>query len=325
MDDNRPVAVALMGPTASGKTGLATELIQRFPMQVVSADAAQVYRGMNIGTAKPTAEELAHTPHRLIDIRDPRETYSAADFRDDALREMDEITAAGDVPLVTGGSHFYFDVLRNGLPDLPAADDDTRARISEEAHERGWRALHADLAEVDPVSASRIDQADAQRIQRALEVYRLTGSTITALSSKPIAPTPYRIVGLAIAPSNRGVLHQRIAQRFTQMLSDGLVEEVRGLIDSGALDNTMPAWRTVGYRQVAEYLVDGGEESQMIERGVAATRQLAKRQLTWLRHQTGTVWCDSLHPTLTDGVTDYLANKIRHLPPPNTPSSGDER
>ncbi len=313
MDDARPVAVALMGPTASGKTGLAIELTQRFPMQVVSADAAQVYRGMNIGTAKPTAQELALTPHRLIDIRAPRDTYSAAEFRHDALAQMDEITAEGDIPLVTGGSHFYFDVLRRGLPELPGADDDVRAQISAEARDRGWTALHADLAQVDPDSADRIDAGDAQRIQRALEVYRLTGSTITTLSSRPVPPSPYRIVALAIAPSNRGVLHQRIAQRYEQMLRDGLVDEVRGLIQSGELDATMPAWRTVGYRQVAEHLIDGTDESQMVERAVAATRQLAKRQLTWLRHQTGTVWCDSLHPALTDGVIDYLANKIRHL------------
>jgi len=311
VNDNRPIAVALMGPTASGKTALAVELVKRFPMQVVSADAAQVYRGMNIGTAKPTAEELAITPHRLIDIRDPADTYSAADFRADALKEMQEITDAGDVPLVTGGSMFYFDVLRKGLPEMPGADEAVRQSIDDEAKEKGWAKLHADLALIDPTSAERIEPGDAQRIQRALEVYRLSGRTVTELSSMPARPSPYRVVALAIAPSNRGVLHDRIATRFTQMLDQGLVEEVRELIDSGRLEASMPAWRTVGYRQVADHVLGTISEQQMIEQSVAATRQLAKRQLTWLRHQTGTVWCDSLDGALMEGACAYLTSKFR--------------
>jgi len=313
VDDKRPIAVALMGPTASGKTALAVELVQQFPMQVVSADAAQVYRGMNIGTAKPTAEELVATPHRLIDIREPADTYSAADFREDALREMQEITAVGDVPLVTGGSMFYFDVLRKGLPDMPGADESVRQSIDAQAQEKGWSSLHAELASIDPQSAQRIGPGDAQRIQRALEVYRLSGRTVTELSSMPAKPAPYRVVSLAIAPSNRGVLHDRIAARFSQMLDEGLVSEVRELMDSGRLDSSMPAWRTVGYRQVAEHVLGNIGEQQMIEQSVAATRQLAKRQLTWLRHQTGTVWCDSLGSSLIDGASAYLTSKFRFL------------
>ncbi|HEY8553576.1 MAG TPA: tRNA (adenosine(37)-N6)-dimethylallyltransferase MiaA [Burkholderiales bacterium] len=279
-----PLAICLMGPTASGKTALALELHERFPVEIVSVDSSQVYRGMDIGTAKPTAAEQARAPHRLIDIRDPAETYSAAEFRSDALREMRAITAAGRIPLLVGGTMFYFRALEFGLSDLPSADPAVRAMLLEEARRFGWPALHARLAAVDPESARRIDPHDAQRIQRALEIHAVTGQapSVVARAASP-KPAGYRFFKIALWPEDRAALHARIAERFRRMLEHGLIEEVERLYQRGDLDPRLPALRTVGYRQVWSYLTNRVNYNEMVEQSIAATRQLAKRQLTWLR------------------------------------------
>jgi tRNA dimethylallyltransferase len=281
-------AIFLMGPTASGKTALALALHDRLPVEVISVDAAQVYRGMDIGTAKPTAEEQARAPHRLIDIRDPAQAYSAADFCADALREMEAITRAGRIPLLVGGTMFYFRALEFGLSALPRADTAVRARLSEEARDLGWPALHARLAVRDPAAAARISPNDQQRIQRALEIIELTGrSPSEVATSQPRAALPYRVTRLALLPLDRAQLAERIARRFAQMLERGLVTEVEKLFQRHDLNPEMPSIRTVGYRQVWEYLTGTVKYSQMCEKAVIATRQLAKRQLTWLRAYPG--------------------------------------
>ncbi|MGB5427018.1 MAG: tRNA (adenosine(37)-N6)-dimethylallyltransferase MiaA [Gammaproteobacteria bacterium] len=273
-----------MGPTASGKTTLAVELVKRYPMEVISVDSALVYRGMNIGTAKPAAELLAVVPHRLIDIRDPSVPYSAAEFREDALLEMAEITARGRVPLLVGGTFLYFRALQYGLSEMPAADREIRASLEEEAQRDGWQALHARLAAIDPESAARIKPTDPQRIQRALEVYVLSGQPMSRFHAQhAAADLPYRLLKLALIPADRSLLHERIEARFRQMLADGLVEEVRKLFARGDLIAELPAMRAVGYRQVGRYLSGELEYEAMVEQAIIATRQYAKRQLTWLR------------------------------------------
>jgi tRNA dimethylallyltransferase len=277
-----------MGPTASGKTALALELHARFPVEIVSVDSSQVYRDMDIGTAKPTPAERARAPHRLIDIRDPRQAYSAAEFCTDALREMRDVTAAGKIPLLVGGTMFYFHALEHGLSDLPSADAQVRERLTEEARAAGWATLHARLQQIDPQSAARIDRNDAQRIQRALEIHTLTGKAPSAIAREAArAPTAYRLYKLALWPGDRAVLHARIEQRFAQMLKHGLVEEVEVLYRRGDLHPGLPSVRTVGYRQVWSYLTGEVNYNEMTERSIAATRQLAKRQLTWLRRYQG--------------------------------------
>ena len=286
-----------MGPTASGKTELAVELVRRLPMEIISVDSALVYRGMDIGTAKPSPAVRAEAPHRLIDICDPEQPYSAAQFRDDALKAMAEITAAGRIPLLVGGTMLYFRALSQGLSPLPAADPTVRRRLEEEAAECGWRALHERLAEVDPEAAARINANDPQRIQRALEVYELTGVVLSELTRRgERAPLPYRLVKLAVAPQERSVLHERIARRFEAMINEGLVEEVRRLRARPGLHRDLPAVRAVGYRQVWDYLEGRCDYEQMIKNGIVATRRLAKRQLTWLRSEADLVWLDSLSP-----------------------------
>ncbi len=277
-----------MGPTAAGKTQLALFLHEHLPVDIVSVDASQVYRGMNIGTAKPTPEQQARAPHRLIDIRDPAETYSAAEFRNDALREMEDITRHGRVPLLVGGTMFYFRALEFGLSDLPPADADVRARLGEEAAKMGWPALHARLGAHDLETAARINPRDAQRIQRALEIIELTGEAPSALNRRmPPEPSPYRFVRVALIPQNRAGLHERIEQRFHAMLELGLVAEVENLYKRGDLSPNIASMRTVGYRQVREYLTGRLTYNQMVQQAIAATRQLAKRQLTWLRRYRG--------------------------------------
>lgn len=276
-----------MGPTASGKTALAVELVKRYPMDIISVDSALVYRGMNIGTAKPGADVLAVAPHRLIDIRDPSEAYSAADFREDALLAMAEITKRGRIPLLVGGTFLYFRALQNGLSDMPAADPAIRARLEAVACRDGWEALHARLAAVDPESAARIHATDPQRIQRALEVYELTGMTMSALHAQPTARDfPYRVLKLALIPEDRLLLHEQIAIRFQQMLADGLLEEVKKLFERSELSADLPAMRAVGYRQVWRYLSGQLAYEAMVEQAIIATRQYAKRQLTWLRSES---------------------------------------
>ncbi len=277
-----------MGPTASGKTAVALALHDAFPLEIVSVDSSQVYRGMDIGTAKPSAEQRAHAPHRLVDIRDPRENYSAADFCAEALREMRAITAAGKVPLLVGGTMFYFHALEYGLSALPSADPEIRERLAAEAKAIGWPSLHARLAHIDATSAARIDPNDAQRIQRALEIHTLTGRAPSDMArAESRAPTEYRFYKLALWPADRAVLHERIATRFEQMLQHGLIEEVEGLYRRRDLHPGLPSMRTVGYRQVWSYLTGDVNYNEMVERSIAATRQLAKRQLTWLRRYPG--------------------------------------
>jgi tRNA dimethylallyltransferase len=302
-----PVAVFLMGPTAAGKTALALELHDRFGCEIISVDAAQVYRGMDVGTAKPSAEELARAPHRLIDIRDPAAGYSAAQFREDALREMETVTRAGRTPLLVGGTMFYFRALERGLSPLPQADPAIRRRLAEEAALQGWPALHARLRRADTRAAARIDPNDAQRIQRALEIVEITGRGPSEAPRSGAAPLPYRVVKLALAPADRGVLHRRIEARLRAMLDSGLVGEVEGLRARGDLSAALPAMRTVGYRQVWQYLEGEIGYSDMVERAIFATRQLAKRQLTWLRAEGGVVWFDCSRPGYEDAVFRYFS------------------
>jgi len=291
--DGHPLAIFLMGPTASGKTDLAVELAQRLPCDIISVDSALVYRGMDIGTAKPGPEILAKAPHRLIDICDPTEAYSAARFRQDALGEMEAISAAGRIPLLVGGTMLYFRALQYGLSELPEADPELRKRLEAEAAEQGWEAMHRRLAAVDPGAAARIHRNDPQRIQRALEVFELTGKSLTEQQKHDgQQKLPYRLIKLARAPRDRAVLHQRIARRFHQMLEQGFEDEVRQLLTRGDLTLEMPSMRSVGYRQMAMYLQGDYSREQMIERGVIATRQLAKRQLTWLRGDPEVNWLD---------------------------------
>jgi tRNA dimethylallyltransferase len=280
-----------MGPTASGKTGLAIELVRELPCEIISVDSALVYREMNIGTAKPTAEELAAAPHRLIDICDPTESYSAARFRADALREMDEVVANGNIPLLVGGTMLYYRALQYGLSELPESDPEVRTRLEAEAASEGWEHMHRRLEQVDPVCAARIHTNDPQRTIRALEVYEITGTPMSELQQLDgEQKLPYRVVKLARAPAERAVLHQRIEQRFLQMLEDGFEQEVRELIARWNLTPDMSALRLVGYRQMAGYLRGEYDRAEMIDRGVAATRQLAKRQYTWLRREEDLHW-----------------------------------
>jgi tRNA dimethylallyltransferase len=285
----RPPAVLLMGPTASGKTGVAVELAARYPFEIVSVDSAQVYRHMDVGTAKPGAELLRRAPHHLIDILDPTERYSAARFVEDANALMAEITARGRVPLLAGGTMLYFKALREGLSDLPPADPDVRLVIDAMAEESGWPALHQELARIDPDTAQRLEPTDAQRIQRALEVFYLTGEPLSAhLARGRSAGPPYRLIALALEPSERGALHERIAVRFEAMLELGLIGELRRLRETYDLNPSLPAMRAVGYRQVWQYLEGELGLAGLREKGIAATRQLAKRQLTWLRAMEAT-------------------------------------
>ncbi len=294
-----PPAVFLLGPTASGKTALALALAARFPLEIVSVDSALVYRDMDIGTAKPDRATLAAVPHHLVDIVPPTEAYSAGRFREDALRVAGGIAARGRVPLFAGGTMLYERALMRGLARLPAADPAVRAEIDREARLRGWPALHAELAKVDPESAARLDPNDAQRIQRALEVWRLAGASLTALiAGEGGGGPPFAALTVVLEPSDRAVLHRRIEERFRAMLAQGLVDEVVGLRARYALDAGLPSMRAVGYRQVWETLEGQASAATLEARGVAATRQLAKRQLTWLRAMREVERLDCLRPDL---------------------------
>jgi tRNA dimethylallyltransferase len=296
-----------MGPTASGKTQLAMDLAEQLPIELISVDSAQVFRDMDIGTAKPDAATLARFPHRLIDIISPEERYSAAQFRRDALREMAEISARGRIPLLVGGTMLYFKALREGLAELPAADPALRAEIDSMAAARGWPAVHAELARVDPASAARLKPTDAQRLQRALEIVRLTGQPVDALyAAQQAEPLPYRLLSLALLPGERSVLHQRISQRFEAMLQMGLVEEVGMLRRKYQLHANLPAMRCVGYRQVWEMLEGQLPRQELCERGIYATRQLAKRQLTWLRSMADIETFDPLQANCSTAVSQRV-------------------
>ncbi|MBX3708190.1 MAG: tRNA (adenosine(37)-N6)-dimethylallyltransferase MiaA [Gammaproteobacteria bacterium] len=276
--------ICLMGPTASGKTPLAIKLVQHFPLEIISVDSAMVYRSMNIGTAKPSVDELRLAPHHLIDILDPKETYSAGQFCTDALYEIDNIIARGKIPLLVGGTMLYFRVLQQGMAKLPKADMRIRAELQAHAEREGREALHALLATVDPLAAKRINPHDSQRIQRALEVYRLTHKTISTWQIEQPRPlTDYQFYNIALIPSDRARLHERIAMRFAHMLQLGFIDEVRCLYQRDDLSCDLPSIRSVGYRQVWNYLAGLSTYEVMCDQAVAATRQLAKRQLTWLR------------------------------------------
>ena len=312
-----PPAIFLMGPTAAGKTDLALELARVLPCDLISVDSALIYRGMDIGTAKPERAILDAFPHALIDIRDPAESYSAAEFRADALAAMAESTARGRIPLLVGGTMLYYKALLEGLADMPSAAPAIRAELEARAAAEGWEALHRELAEVDPESAARIHPNDPQRLTRALEVYRVSGLSMTEhrlrqAAGNPDAGTsgagqlPYTVAQLAIAPAQRQVLHDRIAQRFRVMLEQGFVEEVEALRRRSDLHAGLPSIRAVGYRQVWEYLDGELSRDEMVERGIIATRQLAKRQFTWLRGWENLHWLDSLACDNLSRVLKYL-------------------
>lgn len=303
-----PPAIFLMGPTASGKTGTAVDLYTKLPVELISVDSALVYQDMNIGTAKPEAETLAIAPHHLIDIIPPTEVYSAANFRNDALRLMADITARGKIPLLVGGTMLYFKALQGGLSNLPEANAEVRQNIEREAAAVGWPAMHAKLAEVDPETAARLQPNDVQRIERALEVYRLTGKSMTALHQASVGEAlPYRLLKIALVPSDRKVLHERIALRFDQMLADGFIDEVKALVKKyPELTSDSTSMRCVGYRQALEYLAGQYDESELRDRGIFATRQLAKRQLTWLRSMDDIVEIDCLSPDLHALVAEEI-------------------
>ncbi|PKO73000.1 MAG: tRNA (adenosine(37)-N6)-dimethylallyltransferase MiaA [Betaproteobacteria bacterium HGW-Betaproteobacteria-17] len=306
-----PPAIFLMGPTASGKTALAVSLVERFPLEIISVDSALVYRGMDIGTAKPDAATLARAPHHLLDIRDPTDAYSAAAFCDDARRLMADIVARGRVPLLVGGTMLYFRALLRGLDDLPRADAALRKKLEAEAAVRGWPALHADLAKVDPVTAARLAPNDSQRIGRALEIFQLAGTPMSALLDLAQSELPYRVLQLALIPSDRAVLHQRIAARFDAMLAQGLLDELETLRRDSALKPDLPAMRAVGYRQAWAYLDGDIDMKALREQGIAATRQLAKRQLTWLRSWPDAVVLDSLAEDVDAQATTLVARHLR--------------
>ena len=302
-----------MGPTASGKTAVAVALVQHLPLEIISVDSALVYRHMNIGTAKPDAATLAIAPHHLLDLIDPTESYSAAQFCQDALALMQDITARGKIPFLVGGTMLYFKALREGLNDMPSSDLQVRAEIDARAQALGWHTLHADLAAVDPQTAARLHPADAQRISRALEVYAQTGRPMSAyLNRAKVSALPYRALALAIMPSDRAVLHARIAERFDAMLHQGLVAEVDHLRARFELNPQLPAMRCVGYRQAWRYLDGEMGRDELRDRGIYATRQLAKRQLTWLRAMQDVVILDCLEPQLTTRVTAAVKQFLQY-------------
>lgn len=307
----------LMGPTASGKTDLALRLAAIFPLEIVSVDSVMVYRGMNIGSAKPDAATLASVPHHLIDIRDPWAPYSAAQFCVDALCAIEDILRRGRVPLLAGGTMLYFRALQQGLSGLPAADLHIRQLLTQQAQTTGWPALHEQLQQVDAKAAARIHPHDSQRIQRALEVFMLTGQSMSVLQTenakKNTLQDKYRLCNIVIAPTDRSCLHERIARRFVEMLAAGLIEEVDALLSDSRLSPDMPSMRSAGYRQVCAYLNGEITRDALTERGIIATRQLAKRQLTWLRHWPDTICVDSESSSLINDVSSIIrSEQINH-------------
>ena len=306
-------AIFLMGPTASGKTGAAVELIEKLPVEIISVDSALVYRDMNIGTAKPDADTLAKAPHHLIDIIDPTSAYSAAYFRNDALRLMADIKARGKIPLLVGGTMLYFKALQGGLSGLPEANQEVRARLDARAALIGWPAMHEKLALIDATTAGRLQPNDAQRIQRALEVFEITGESMTELYANQTSETfPYELLKIALVPSDRKKLHERIALRFDQMLSAGFADEVRALKTKyPELTPDSTSMRCVGYRQTLDHLAGDYDVAELRDRGIFATRQLAKRQLTWLRGMNDTLVLDCLNPQLNESVFNFINQFIR--------------
>jgi tRNA dimethylallyltransferase len=304
----KPSLICLMGPTAAGKTGLAVELTQHFPCEIISVDSAMVYRGMDIGTAKPTADILQIAPHHLIDIRDPAEPYSAAQFCHDAKETITAILARGKIPLMVGGTMLYFNALQKGLSDLPVANPEVRAQLSAEAESTGWPAMHERLKTLDIAAYDRIHPHDAQRIQRALEVHAITGLSLSSAQQRQSSLLEdYQVINLAVAPAQREVLHAHIAARFAEMLAAGFLQEVESLYRREDLSPETPAMRSVGYRQLWEHLQGTLSLSEASEKAIAATRQLAKRQLTWLRHwSSDLIWFDSMDDEVFIAVKNHL-------------------
>ncbi|MGC9401255.1 tRNA (adenosine(37)-N6)-dimethylallyltransferase MiaA [Vibrio genomosp. F10] len=307
MNEQLPLALFLMGPTASGKTDLAIRLRQKFPVEIISVDSALIYKGMDIGTAKPDEHELSLAPHRLIDILDPSEAYSAADFRSDALSEMNRIVSEGKIPLLVGGTMLYYKALLEGLSPLPAADPIIRKEIEQEAQDSGWQVLHDQLREIDPVSAERIHPNDPQRLSRALEVYRISGKTLTELTETKGESLPFQVKQFAIAPKERAEIHRRIELRFSKMMEAGFEEEVKALYARDDLHPELPSIRCVGYRQMWDYLDGKCDKEEAVFRGICATRQLAKRQITWLRSWDDLTWLDSEN---VEHALETLSNAI---------------
>jgi tRNA dimethylallyltransferase len=305
-----PAAILLMGPTASGKSLLAMRLADHLAVEIVSVDSAQVYRGMDVGTAKPGAEERARVPHHLLDIIDPTQAYSAAAFRADALRLIEEISARGHVPLLVGGTMLYFNALLGGLSDLPSSDPDVRAEIDREAAARGWPAMHAELAGVDAATATRLAPNDSQRIQRALEVFRVSGRPMSLLIGRRNDAPSFRPIALALVPSERAALHRRIEARFDAILANGLVDELRALRDRYPLRAELPSMRCVGYRQAWQFIEGALTPAELRDRGIFATRQLAKRQLTWLRSMSGVRAFDCLDRGLERTALDFIGRAL---------------
>ncbi|MGH8736799.1 MAG: tRNA (adenosine(37)-N6)-dimethylallyltransferase MiaA [Burkholderiales bacterium] len=307
----RPLALALLGPTASGKSALALRLAERLALEIVSVDSSQVYRGMDLGTAKPSPAERRRVPHHLVDLLEPTSTYSAGRFRADAIGAVNAILARGRLPLLVGGTMLYYRTLVQGIDALPAADPALRAALEREAARAGWPALHAELERVDPRSARRLGPNDAQRIQRALEVYRATGKTLSELHTAPRLPLPFTLLSCALVPADRALLHLRIAERLDRMLELGLVEELRALRQRHTLDPTLPSMRSVGYRQAWGFLEGAYGAREMRDRALAATRQLAKRQLTWLRSMSFDAVLDPFEPGASGHWCDLAQSLAR--------------
>jgi tRNA dimethylallyltransferase len=308
-----PPALFIMGPTAAGKTDLAIKIAKDYPVEIISVDSALVYRGMDIGTAKPAPAILAEYPHHLIDILDPTERYSVGDFRRDALALMADITSRGKVPLLVGGTMLYFKALQQGLAELPPADPVIRQRLDTEAADKGLKYLHDRLTEIDPISAKRIHQNDRQRLQRALEVYEITGQSLTALTQDTQTTIPYRITKLILSPFDRSVLHQRIAKRYRVMMAEGFLEEVAALYQQAHYHAALPSMRAVGYRQMWQHLSGDFDLDTCIEKAIIATRQMAKRQLTWLRAQDDGSWFDSGEGLPLPEIMTFLTQNLPEL------------
>jgi len=308
--ENAPTIIFIMGPTAAGKTDLAVACVEQFGCELISVDSALVYRDMNIGTAKPDAETLARAPHKLIDIIDPTESYSAANFREDALAEIKSTLSRGKTPVLVGGTMLYYKALQEGLSELPAADTAVREQLEADAAQHGWQAMHERLAKIDTVAAQRIHPNDPQRIQRALEVFEISGKTLTEFWQEQTANSlPYNVLKIAFFPKDRALLKERIATRFHQMLELGFISEVELLRSRGDLNLDMPSMRCVGYRQVWEYLDGLMNYAEMTERGIIATRQLAKRQMTWLRKENNCNFFD-IEPLIDHKILKNLKNSL---------------
>ncbi|MDF1589085.1 MAG: tRNA (adenosine(37)-N6)-dimethylallyltransferase MiaA [Gammaproteobacteria bacterium] len=306
-----PPALFIMGPTAAGKTDLALQVAQQFPVEIISVDSALVYRGMDIGTAKPDKQVLEKYPHHLVDIIDPTQSYSAGSFRKDALALMDDITKRGKIPLLVGGTMLYFKALQQGLAELPSADSSVRAQLDRDAEQYGLGYLHDRLAKIDPISAARIHTNDPQRLQRALEVYEITGKSLTELTQNQTTLFPYHVFKIILSPFDRKVLHSRIAARYNVMIENGFIEEVKSLLDRGDCHQDLPSIRAVGYRQAWSFLNGEYDQATLIDKAIIATRQMAKRQLTWLRAQNDGVWFDSGPDLPVQQVLTYIAEQLK--------------